>query len=287
VKLKAYILACDASWIEDSVLSYYGAVDEIVVSYDKSGRGWSGVPIPVEECLSRLKAIDGDNKMRFIPGDFARLDHNPLENDTYQRSVALAEAGKDADWVLELDTDEILPHPARLIDLLEYSGERDIAIVEWPMRIFFRHLSYGRFLEVCAGDRTDCFEYPGPVACRPGAVLTNARRAKGPYVRPCVKNDRNSLQVNRPAEPHEHRVDFCESSDAILHFSWARTPGQIRTKIASWGHNDGLKTWFYYYAVWKPSPISWHFLRDFHPGARGLWPALKQAANIVLPHSSL
>jgi len=285
VRIKAYILACDASWIEDSVLSYYDIVEEIVVSYDEKGVGWSGVPIPVEECLTRLKAIDRDGKMRYLPGHFARLDHNPLDNDTYQRQTALAEAGKDADWVLEIDTDEILPRPERLVELLKYADQQDIGVVEWPMRIFFRRLGDGRFLEVCAGDKTDCFEYPGPVACRPGVQLTNARRAAGPYIRPCVKNDRNSLQVNRPAEEREHRVDFCESGDAILHFSWARTPEQIRNKIASWGHNDGLKTWFYYYAVWKPSPFSWHWLRDFHPGARGVWPALKTASNLALPHT--
>ncbi len=41
--------------------------------------------MPVDECLDRLRAIDPEGKLDFRPGDFARLDHSPTENDTHQR----------------------------------------------------------------------------------------------------------------------------------------------------------------------------------------------------------
>jgi hypothetical protein len=111
--INAYVLVAEPSWIEASISSYYAIVDTIVVSYDRSGRGWTGAPIAVDECLDRLRAIDSARKMRFCPGEYARPGHTPMENDTYQRQQALEAAGAGADWVLAIDTDEVLPDAAR------------------------------------------------------------------------------------------------------------------------------------------------------------------------------
>lgn len=281
MRLKAYILLADPAWIEKSILSYYNAVEEIIVSYDRESRGWTGAPLAIDECLRRLKAIDGDRKMRFCPGDYYSPDRDPMANDTYQRQCAVDLAGADADWILQLDTDEVLPDPARLMDMLEYAAEKNIRAVEWPMRVFFQRLPDGRFLEICESQAEGHFEYPGPVAVRPGTRLASARRTAGRYVRAVVLGDR-SLQTNRPAETNEHRVNFCRPEEAIVHFSWVRTPAEVRSKIASWGHSDGWKTWFFYQLYWKSAPRFWRWYRDFHPFARGLWPALRP---VTLPFS--
>lgn len=274
--IKAYILAADPAWIEQSVSSYYGIVDEIIVTYDKTSRGFTGVPIPVDECLQRLRAIDSENKMRFCPGDYSKPDERtPMGGEVYQRQCAFAEIGNDADWILQIDTDELLPNPDRLIDLLEYAGREEIPVVEWPMRVLFQRLSDGRFLEVCRTNGGDHFEYPGPIAARPGVNPLHGRRAHGTFLRTAVNGDNYSLQVRRPAEPDERRVEFCNTEDAILHFSWARTPEEMRLKVASWSHHDGLKSWMFYHLYWKGAPYLWRWMRDFHPFARGLWPALR------------
>jgi hypothetical protein len=273
--INAYILAADPSRITKSVLSYYDFVDVIVVSYDQAGRGWTGASIPVDDCLDQLRAIDRDHKMRMIPGDFASAGRHPLQNDTRQRQCALNAAGLGADWVLQIDTDEILPNPKRLLEVLDEAAQRKLDAVEWPMRVFFQQLKDGRFLEVCAADRLERFEYPGPIAVRPGAKLIDARRATGDFLRPTVVSDERSLQICRPPENGEHRVPICESRDAILHFSWARSQADVRNKVASWGHNEGLKSWLFYHVYWKTAPLTWRWMRDFHPFARGLWPALK------------
>ena len=274
MRLKAYILLADPAWIEKSIRSYYDAVEEIIVSYDRKSRGWTGAPVGVAECLRRLKAIDHDDKMRFFPGDYYLPDRDPMANDTYQRQCAIDQAGADADWILQLDTDEMLPNFARFAKVLEYAAERNIPAVEWPMRVFFQRLPDGRFLEICQSRAEGHFEYPGPIAVRPGTRLASARRTAGPYVRAVVHGDR-SLQTNRPAEANEHRVEFCRGDEAVIHFSWVRTPAQVRSKIASWGHSQGWKTWFFYQLYWKSAPRFWRWHRDFHPFARGLWPALR------------
>ena len=282
MKLKAYILTADPAWIEQSVLSYYDAVDEIIVSFDKNRRGWTGVPIPVDECLDRLKAIDRDKKMRHFPGEYAHFKNAPMEGETHQRQCAIAEAGRDADWVLQIDTDEVLPMPGRLVELLDRADREGIPAVEWPMRVFFQRLADGSFLEVCQSKSDGHFEYPGPIAVRPQVKLLSARRTGGRFIRPVVKGDRHSLQVQRAAEPNEVRVEWCGEEDAILHFSWVRTPAEIRSKIASWGHYDGFKSWLFYHLYWKSAPRFWRWQRDFHPFARGLWPALRPAAGPLI-----
>ncbi len=281
MKLKAYILAADPAWIEQSVRSYYDVVDEIVVSFDQSRRGWTGSPIPVDECLARLAAIDGDKKMRLCPGSYTQFQDAPLNGETHQRRCSIAEAG-EADWILQLDTDEVLPHPARLLETLEYAARHDIPAVEWPMRVFFQRLPDGRFLEVCQSASDGHYEYPGPIAVRPGTQLAGARRTGGKFVRAVVQGDSRSIQVSRPPEPNEHRLENCRDEEAILHFSWVRTPAEIRSKIASWGHNDGIKSWLFYHLYWKSAPRLWRWLHDFHPFARGLWPALRPSAGPLI-----
>jgi hypothetical protein len=275
MRLAAYVLAADPAWIERSLRSYYEVVDEIVVSYDRDGRSWTGTPIPVDDCVRRLQALDRDGKLRLAPGDFAGHGGSPMERDTAQRRVALAEAGRNADWVLQLDTDEVLPEPAALLDALRLAEELGLHAVEWPMRVLFRTLSGGRFLEVCARDGADRFEYPGPVAVRPGVVLTDARRAEGSFLRPVVHGDDRSLQVARDPEPGEVRRHLVEPQQAILHYSWAGSSSRVRRKVGSWGHNAGPKSLAFYHLRWKPAPLLWPRMHDFHPFARGLWPALK------------
>lgn len=274
MRLSAYILAADPAWIEASVLSYYDFVQEIIVSYDQNSKGWTGAPVPVEECLSRLRAIDHDQKMRFCPGDYGHFHDAPMNGETYQRQCSIA-ATSGADWVLQIDTDEILPKPSRLVEMLEYAERQDIPAVEWPMRVFFQRLGDGRFLEVCQSEADGHYEYPGPIAVRPGVKLIGARRTDGKFVRGVVAGDRYSLQVKRPPEPNEHRFEGCRDEDAILHFSWVRTPGEIRSKIASWGHNEGFKSVLFYHIYWKNAPRLWRWLRNFHPFAHDLWPRLK------------
>ncbi len=287
MKINAYILAADPAWIEASVLAYYDLVDKVVVSYDETKTSWNGTPIAVDECLARLRAIDRDNKMHYSPGKYARRGPTPMENDTYQRQCALDEAGQDADWVLQIDTDEVLPRPQNLLALLREADARGIPAVEWPMRVLFQTLPDGKFLEVCAVDGADRFEYPGPVALRPGANLKDARRAEGAFLRAVVAGDNQSLQVTQPVGPEETRVVLENATSAILHRSWARSPESVRSKIASWGHNEGLRSQIFYYLRWLPAPYLWRITRDFHPFARGLWPALKRCEAAGLPMSQI
>jgi hypothetical protein len=214
--------------------------------------------------------------MVFIPGDFSADVADPMENDTLQRSSALRSASENADWVLQLDTDEWIPDARELFRVLEQEADTDCMGVEWPMRVLYRGLRGSHALEVCAPGGGDHFEYIAPVAVRSGATLIQSRRVSGKFLRALVRGDRVSLQVRRPAAAEEDRRECLEASAAIVHNSWARPPRLLRGKLASWSHACA-RVWWYYAATWLPAPWRWRRMRNFHPLFGEVWPALRVA----------
>jgi hypothetical protein len=277
IRIHAYVLASDPTWLQPSLLAYYDQVAKIVVSYDEGHRGWSGAPVAVDRCLRTLRKLDRDGKLELRPGRFTRSAvgaANSANADTRQRQIALKQAGAGADWVVQIDTDEVLPRWDSLCAAIEEAERRDLPAVEWPMRVLFRRLRDGRYLQVVAVDGSPHFEYPGPVAVRPGVRLVDCRRTDGSFLRPVVRGDISSLQVVRPPEKGENRFVCVDPEDAIWHNSWGRPSSTIRSKIRSWGHGRGAWSWLYYYATWLPSPLTWRMMRDFNHVYPPLWPRL-------------
>lgn len=276
-RVNAYVLAADPTWIERSVSAYYPFVDKIVVSYDRSSRGWTGAPIPVEECITRLRVLDGDGKMSFVPGDFSSAVRDPMDNDTLQRGVALRLAGEDADWVLQLDTDEFLPHPEALLEAVQVADKLSVVGVEWPMRVLYRRFGASQVLEVCASDGGDHFEYIAPIVVRSGTQLTHSRRTGKSALRAVVRGDSRSLQLKRAPEAGEIREERLSAGEAIVHNSWARSPAEMMRKLASWSHS-GSAVWRHFFLRWLPAPLLWRHQRDLHPLFGPVWPALRICA---------
>jgi hypothetical protein len=273
VRLAAYILAADPTWIEKSVLAYYDQVEEILVTYDEAGIGWSGTRIESEDSIARLRAIDGAGKMRFVAGDYHSQPTAPA-GEVYQRQAALDSLAATADWVLQIDSDEVLPDADALIAALRYADDRGLRAVEWPMRVLFRRLNSRVYLVVTGKDGRGNFEYPAPIAVRSGTTLREARHADVPFLRPVVEGDGSSLQLTREPATGEDRSYTIEESQAILHNSWGRSPAVVRRKVRAWGHNDGWRTWRHYLLTWLPSRYLWRWQRELHPFSDGLWPRL-------------
>ncbi|MDR3707763.1 MAG: hypothetical protein P4L33_05660 [Capsulimonadaceae bacterium] len=232
MKLNAYIMAAEPDFIKASVLSYYDLIDTLVVSYDERGVGWTGHPLPIDECLSRLKAIDRDHKMVFVPGQFARPGHGPLDNDTFQRQNALRIAGEGADFVIQLDTDEVLANPRIFLECVAEAHAHGYKALDFPARWIYRQLGSGRYLEWCSRFWGVTAGYPGPVAVAPGVTLTCARQCNSPSYRVDFKltNTGGPLVKGRPI----HRV--IAQGDGIYHYSWARDEKSLLDKFRAWGH---------------------------------------------------
>lgn len=232
--INAYLMAADPWWLEDSVLSYYDLVDRIVVSYDINGLSWTGTELPVEECLQRIRAIDRDGKCDFRPGNFCNLDRPPLDNDSHQRGVALAQATPGADWVLQLDTDEVALDAAELHSAIMEADRRGAVGVEYPSRYLYTRAAGGAFLEFARPGWRTMANYPGPVAVRAGTPLRHARQIDGGLYR--VDLAANNTDPRHPADAVVHRA--VRRDQAILHYYWVRSEDSMRRKAGWSGHAD-------------------------------------------------
>lgn len=271
MRVVAYILAADPAWCQQSLLSYYDIVDEVYVSYDVQGLGWSGMPTKCAEALDRLLAIDRDNKLRMVPGSFHGPYGNPIEGDTYQRQTIVDHIGSRADWIIQLDSDEILPNAGRLLQALKDAGD-EIMAVDWPLRVIFSKHTDGRFLEV----RRTTGEYAPehvPIAVRPGIVFSESRRTTQPTLRHTIQH--HIFRKIRYRSWKWSEVTFIKPEDAVVHLSWVRTLDQIVSKVQSWGHSIDFDTLDYVEKVWLRSPLAWRKLKNFHPIVPNTWPCLK------------
>jgi hypothetical protein len=283
-RIGAYLLTGDPTWLASSLARYYDLLDDLVVLVPRDGRSWTGKPLPVADCLEAIRLIDVRGKARVVEGDWVDRDH-PLRAENAQRQEGLDQLA-DMDWILQIDSDELLPAPERLVELLRRADDAGADAVEWPMRVLYRQLHRLEFLAVVDRDRGPRYEYPGPIAVRPGARLVDCRRPStgAGFLRPVVTGDNRSPHVATAPGPGEHRLEM-DAEDAIIHNSWGRSAASVWNKLESSAHQLGVLRPFYFSLVWLPSPLTWRVLRNIHPLNRKLWPRLVRAslpAGLVL-----
>lgn len=234
LRLAAYVLAGDPSWIPASIASYYHLVERIVVSYDETGRSWSGQELLVDESLRRLRESDPENKMVFLPGAHADSARFPLDTETEQRQAALDAASEGADWVIQLDTDEIVVDPDALRHAILTAEARGFDAVDFPLRNIDQVAgkSPGKFLEICGRWWTDQAAYPGPVAVRTGTRLDHCRQAEVPTYRVDLRAANTD-----PWHPRDAIVHAVVPRDsAVVHMTGVRTDEQMERKSRTSGH---------------------------------------------------
>lgn len=232
MRITAYVLVADPHFLTESLRAYYSRVDRIVLSFDESATSWTGTPLPVDECLRIIDAVDTDNKCVRAPGSYARLDHDPLANDTYQRQKALDAASENADWVLQLDTDEVMLDPDTFFRSLRRADATGMAALDYPSRWLYSRAGRDRYLEASSRFWGYRASYPGPLAVKSGTALTVARQTD-------VLTYRVDMRPwnTDPARRHDAVVhEIVAPSSAVLHYSWVRDHEMMRRKFGWSGH---------------------------------------------------
>lgn len=233
MRLTAYLLAGDPAWVADSVASYYDLVSRIVVSYDRSNRSWSGKDLRVPESLERIRSVDVAGKVVELPGAYCDPDRFTLDLDTEQRQDALDLASEGADWVVQLDSDEVMGAPARFLECLSHAEDAGAEALDYPLRYLYQRTPRGRFLELASRTWRRRAGYPGPAAVRAGTPLRHCRQSDVPTYRVDISH--------RSSEPTRRswRVDqVIRRDEANLHFWWVRTDEQMAWKTRISGHAD-------------------------------------------------
>lgn len=276
IAISAYVLAADTSKLVESIRSYYSTVTKIIISCDRNSRGWTGSPIRVDDVVSIVKSIDTDNKCIIHCGDYSRAEFtvDPMKGDTFQRNEALSVAAEYGDWILQVDSDEVVSDMNALVNWIRYAETNQFEALEWPLAVLYRQVG-SNYLVICGADGSPIYEYPGAIAVRAGCSVIHARRVDRKMLRLVVCEDVSSKSLLNDVQPNETRLMCLRSDQSIMHYSWSRSTSEIFEKVKSWGHANGLNSYIYVIFVWLLSPLSYRFLRNFHPMSGHLWPRLK------------
>lgn len=268
MRITAYVLLGDPSFLRASIGSYYDHVERIVVSYDETGTSWTGTPLPIDEALGLVRDLDRAGKCELRPGAYAREGFDPMDNETHQRNVALTQASEDADWVLQLDTDEIIPRPELFLRAVRRADAVAADGLEFPSRWLYTRAGTDRFLE--AGSRLwgPQSSYPGSLAVRAGTRLTHGRQTDAALYRADVRPWNTDPAHPRDAVIHEV-VPF---DAAVLHYSWVRSAPFVARKVGWSGHSADLKA-SGEYGRWSSAtrrPLLTALAAPLRPGGRSL-----------------
>jgi len=232
MRLNAYVLAGDPAWAPESLGSYYHLVDRVIVAFDRNHRSWAGHPLQVDDAIRALRSADPENKIVLLPGSFSDPGRPTLEVETEHRQAALDAASDGCDWVLQLDTDEIVLAPAVLAQCLQVAAERGAQALDYPLRDFYQSLGNGRFLEHSGRFWSDRANYPGPVGVVSGSRLNHCRQLDVPHYRVDM-----SWRNTDPWHPRDTRVHaIVDAGEAIAHMSWVRTDKEMREKAVTSGY---------------------------------------------------
>lgn len=232
MRVNAYVLAGDPAWATRSLSSYYHLVERVIVSFDRNHRAWAGYDLDVKGALKALAAADPEGKIVHLPGDHCDPDRFILDVETEQRQAALDAASEGADWVLQLDTDEILLAPRTFTQQLEVAASRAAQAMDYPLRDFYQYVGGHRYLEHCGRFWTDQAAYPGPTAIRAGSTLNHCRQALVPLHRVDLAPHNTDPHHSRDAIVHA----VIPRDEAIAHMSWVRTDGQMQQKSQTSGY---------------------------------------------------
>jgi hypothetical protein len=235
----------DPAFLVESVGSYYDVVDKLVALYDREGIGWNGLKLPISECIEQLMSVDTRGKVVLLAGDFHSAALSPLEADTAERNAALEALGGEWDWILQLDTDEVLGSVDRLVASLRAADISGKTAVEYPARWLYCQIRGSWYLERCRRLFGISATYPGAVAVKPGLRMRLARQSDADLWR--VDFRRRNTDVAHPRGVPVHQT--VRRNEGIWHFSWVRELSAMQEKARVSGHasdfnwDDALERW--------------------------------------------
>lgn len=233
-------VAYDYKYLPPVIKSFYGIADEIILGLDKDRISWSGHPFEFDarEFKSMIRGLDPEEKIRVIEGDF-HSGPNPMANDTEERNQLALACGK-GNWIIQIDSDEVLLNPWEFKEWMD-SGKGSGLIMAHSVLVFKK-----------CGDELLVVDKEN----HQHAVGT---RLPGGYIGARYTGQNKKLSPLR-----------------ILHFSYGRTPEEMRMKLTNWGHSRDFDT-DQYFEFWKSVNLdNYSRLKDVHPIADWDWPRLRK-----------
>jgi hypothetical protein len=236
------LLAYDYRFFFESLPSYYALADEIILGLDKDRLTWKKQPFnfDAQAVGAFIGRIDTQKKIRFAQGDFHSLPQ-PILNDTNERSQ-LGQLCKPENWVVQIDSDEIVQNGDEFKDWLLANDPRGYQVVGTWISVF---KSFGDKVLV-----VDPSIEQVPVATMSRGLYRSARMTSEPGILSPLR---------------------------LLHFSWGRTPQELKQKLENWSHNADFNVQAYF-DLWQSVTLeNYHQIRNFHPLNGPAWLSLRLA----------
>ena len=173
----------------------------------------------------------------------------------------MAKAMGEADWYIQLDSDEYFLGFKQFVDFLNKIEVNKFVNVICPSIILWKQIESG-FLYIRFNKFVDYETHP---------IATN----KPIYV------------ASRATGYIDLRAPYY-----VLHQSWAREEEEMKFKLTNWGHNDQIDA-DRYINFWRDvDAANYHTIKDFHPIEGPVWPALglinfKTPAELIAQIDSL
>ena len=268
LRLGAYVMLADPAFLEQSIRSYYDIVEFLVVVYDEAALSWTGKPLPIDELLGRVESLDTDGKVTLLPGAFHDAAKTALESETHERNIALAALDGKVDWVLQIDTDEVLANPARFVEAIGTAHDAGRSALHYPARWIYAQVRDDLYLERCRRLWGIAAGYPGAVAVRTGTELSLARQCKVPTWRVDFRRRNTDPAHDRGTTVNE----VVRPEDTVWHFSWVRSEQEMRAKSTTSGHVHDFD--------WDREIDSW-MSRSRHPYRTMLLTPVRRRPDIV------
>ena len=239
------LLAYDTAFMVDSIKRYIDNIDELVVGLDENRQTWTGSTYELEPTIvERLKAISP--KVRLLEDIFYMPGLGPMDNDTRERNVLSTEL-HDFDYIISIDSDELLLNEADLFDWLRRQKTQDVCILGSWINVY-KELD-DAYLVIGDGTKGGIELGDVPIITDRSERFVNARWTKQNYVM---------------------------SPAVLLHFSWARSEPELRKKLSNWSHSDDFTT-KHHLDLWlnvNQKNYGSAAYRNFHPVTPSEWPSL-------------
>lgn len=229
VKL-GFCVAYDWEFLQYSLPALYDHVTAICLSVDADCKSWNGNSFSFDkEGLDKLvQQVDTAGKIKILRESFYSPERTPIENECYQRK-RMAEALGKADWIVQIDTDEIMINPTAFItELKKYKGHKR------PLNIH-------------------------------GIWINLIKQTTSGFIYSVLKTP--PLATNKPEYTYGRTNGHFNiyTNSFIAHITWARPEEEVKYKLENWGHShefNGMS----FFKIWQAlDDFNWRYIKDFHP----------------------
>jgi len=237
------LISYDASYLAESIKTYYNYVDEIILGLDKDRISWSKNKFSFDEnaLWKELDNIDGDSKIEIVEGNFHR-SNVPIENDNHERNFLKEHCSHD--WIFSFDADEMLVNADDF---------------------------FNKFCPLVENYDTDLMFY----------WILPYKRLSNDEVLVISKADRKTLPNNEVQGFTTHKENtftYCrwtnnqsrmQSPLVILHWSFCRPKNELDLKVNNFGHSIESKKDPFYEIQAQINESNWQQLSNFKTSNMG------------------